>query len=336
MVVLLMSFLDKIMTVTKSIDEVNRQDQLIDYDTEANEENTDKRPEYMKEIIADSLSKITPKGFYIGVHSDNSAFVYDKHGNPRYYEDHNVKKITDKEDGETIFQVTDKSNVDLLVDLYGENEAELLLNTPQPVITTHERHVVYQEKVVEKIKEVKVPVEVEKIVYKEVETEATSTDPVTESPQFTAIKEEMTTNNHYSFDLSSGEITLQKIYDAIELLEYKVSKVEKSEDNRIFDVMYDYNSRVMMANPILYDQYVLVSVKIRSNIHSDIERIFKIKQDYRTHELLLYPIQEYIDSLDEYIESVRDLSFYTLYNGTLYKNNVLEVKGGSSTLNMLF
>lgn len=328
-----MGFFEKIMTATRAMDKSMEMATLEDIDeVQEPEEDEPVRKEFMKEIIADSLAKITPKGFFIGIHDDNSAFIYDKQGKQRYYEDYHTKKIIKKEDGETVFQVTDKTYVDLLVDSYGENKSEILLSTPQPVITTHEKHVIVKEKIVEKVKEVEVPVEVEKVVYRNA---ANQEIPTQQSPQFNAIKDEMCSNSHYTLDISSGELTEEKLYDAIDLLEHKVSKISKSEDNRVFKVPYDYETRVVMANPILYGQPVFVVLKNDMDPDS-IERIFKIDQNAADHELQFFRIDRYIESLDEYYVTLRDISFYSLYNGVLYKNNVLEVKGGSSTLNMLF
>lgn len=92
-----------------------------------------------KELIANNISKIIPNDFYIEVESDGNIYIYDNEGDEHYFVDHNIKKHLTKENGSSIFKVTTKSKVDLIVEEYNEDENKLLLQTPYSIISSHKK-----------------------------------------------------------------------------------------------------------------------------------------------------------------------------------------------------
>ncbi|WP_313628394.1 hypothetical protein [Enterococcus italicus] len=122
---------------------------------------------------ANNYAKIFPKGYYIEIDKLNGVSVFDREGYEIYNKSHNLDKLLEKKNGETIYQVINKSSVDLMIDGYGKHQIEKIANVPKIVISNHTTTQI-NEKIIEVpkevIKEIEVPYEVKVEVTQEVDT----------------------------------------------------------------------------------------------------------------------------------------------------------------------
>lgn len=124
-------------------------------------------PEYVtpQGLIAENVAKILPEGYYISVKKDGAVVIHNQDGKNHYHPENNVTTVVKKENGEVLYEVTTKTNADIMVESYSQDERAALLKTPFSIFDPITERIVEKEVVIEK--EVYIEKEVEKIVEKE-------------------------------------------------------------------------------------------------------------------------------------------------------------------------